>query len=107
MSLNTFENHYKNRNLDRTGQQVIVITPGVGIFEVDKELAQVTSFYINIVLISPQPDLGSFSPSDDETAHHQQRRWQRLDLRGRAAAARGPAPQVPGTGQAAATVRRQ
>ena len=33
MSLNTFENHYLNRNLDRTGQQCIVITPGVGIFE--------------------------------------------------------------------------
>ncbi len=29
MSLNTFENHYLNRNLDRTGQQSIVITPGV------------------------------------------------------------------------------
>ena len=28
MSLNTFENHYLNRNLDRTGQQSIVITPG-------------------------------------------------------------------------------
>ncbi|XP_059081822.1 GATOR complex protein Iml1-like [Tigriopus californicus] len=42
MSLNTFENHYLNRNLDRTGQQSIVITPGVGLFEVDFELAQVT-----------------------------------------------------------------
>jgi hypothetical protein len=29
MSLNTFENHYLNRNLDRTGQQSIVITPGM------------------------------------------------------------------------------
>ena len=28
MSLNTFEHHYLNRNLDRTGQQSIVITPG-------------------------------------------------------------------------------
>ena len=34
MSLNTFENHYLSRNLDRTGQQTIVITPGVGIFQV-------------------------------------------------------------------------
>lgn len=42
MSLNTFENHFLNRNLDRTGQQSIVITPGVGLFEVDFELAQVT-----------------------------------------------------------------
>ena len=42
MSLNTFENHYLNRNLDRTGQQSIVITPGVGIFEVDNELQRIT-----------------------------------------------------------------
>ena len=28
MSLSTFENSYLNRNLDRTGQQSIVITPG-------------------------------------------------------------------------------
>ncbi len=28
MSLNTFENHYLNRNLDRNGQQCLVITPG-------------------------------------------------------------------------------
>ena len=33
---------YLNRNLDRTGQQSIVITPGVGIFEVDRELTQIT-----------------------------------------------------------------
>ena len=42
MSMNTFENHYLNRNLDRTGQQSIVITPGVGIFEVDRELMLIT-----------------------------------------------------------------
>jgi hypothetical protein len=42
MSLNTFEHHYLNRNLDRTGQQSIVITPGVGIFEVDRELTMIT-----------------------------------------------------------------
>lgn len=28
MTLNTFENHYLNRNLERTGQQCTVITPG-------------------------------------------------------------------------------
>ena len=42
ISLNTFEHHYLNRNLDRTGQQSIVITPGVGIFEVDRELTMIT-----------------------------------------------------------------
>ena len=31
MSLSTFENSYLNRNLDRTGQQSIVITPGESI----------------------------------------------------------------------------
>ncbi len=42
MSLNTFENTYLNRNLDRTGQQSIVITPGVGVFHVKRELSHIT-----------------------------------------------------------------
>jgi len=42
ISLNTFEKHFINRNLDRTGQQAIVITPGVGIFEVDRDLNIIT-----------------------------------------------------------------
>ena len=42
VSLNTFEKHFINRNLDRTGQQAIVITPGVGIFEVDRDLQAIT-----------------------------------------------------------------
>ncbi len=63
ISLNTFENHFLNRNMERTGQQSIVITPGllkwkflaifrqlylsislagVGVFEVDRELTQIT-----------------------------------------------------------------
>jgi len=42
ISLNTFEKHFINRNLDRTGQQAIVITPGVGIFEVDRDLSMIT-----------------------------------------------------------------
>ena len=42
ISLNTFEKHFINRNLDRTGQQAIVITPGVGIFEVDRDLNVIT-----------------------------------------------------------------
>lgn len=29
MTLNTFENQYLNRNMDRTGQQAIVLTPGM------------------------------------------------------------------------------
>ena len=42
ISLNTFEKHFINRNLDRTGQQAIVITPGAGIFEVDRDLTVIT-----------------------------------------------------------------
>ncbi|XP_023323795.1 GATOR complex protein DEPDC5 [Eurytemora carolleeae] len=42
ISLNTFEKHFINRNLDRTGQQAMVITPGVGIFEVDRDLTVIT-----------------------------------------------------------------
>lgn len=37
-----FERHYIDRSLDRTGQLSVVITPGVGVFEVDRELANVT-----------------------------------------------------------------
>ena len=42
ISLNTFEKHFINRNLDRTGQQAIVVTPGAGIFEVDRDLTVIT-----------------------------------------------------------------
>ena len=62
MSLNTFGNHYQNRSLDRTGQQSIVITPGVGMFEVDKEMALMTKQRIidsgvgsDLICIGEQP----------------------------------------------------
>ena len=42
MSLNVFEKHYLDRSLDRTGQLSIVITAGVGVFEVDRELTNIT-----------------------------------------------------------------
>lgn len=42
MSLNVFEKHYLDRSFDRTGQLSIVITPGVGVFEVDRELTNIT-----------------------------------------------------------------
>ncbi len=44
MSLNTFENHYLIRNLDRTGQQSIVITPGVGILRCSQPLFMKSHF---------------------------------------------------------------
>ncbi|UYV61354.1 DEPDC5 [Cordylochernes scorpioides] len=42
MSLNVFEKHYMDRSFDRTGQLSVVISPGVGVFEVDRELANIT-----------------------------------------------------------------
>ncbi|XP_042899782.1 GATOR complex protein Iml1 isoform X2 [Parasteatoda tepidariorum] len=42
MSLNVFEKHFMDRSFDRTGQLSVVITPGVGFFEVDRELTIIT-----------------------------------------------------------------
>ena len=36
------EKSYIDRNLEGTGQQMVVITPGAGMFEVDRELATLT-----------------------------------------------------------------
>ncbi|KAG2470314.1 DEPD5 protein, partial [Polypterus senegalus] len=42
LSFNVFDKHYVNRNFDRTGQMSVVITPGVGVFEVDRLLMILT-----------------------------------------------------------------
>ncbi|XP_041349030.1 GATOR complex protein Iml1-like isoform X2 [Gigantopelta aegis] len=42
MSLNLFENYYLDRNFDRTGKVSVVITPGPGVFEVKRELTNIT-----------------------------------------------------------------
>nr|CAB3237409.1 DEP domain-containing protein 5-like [Phallusia mammillata] len=42
MALNVFDRHYVDRNLDRTGQIVVCITPGVGVFDVDRDLTILT-----------------------------------------------------------------
>lgn len=42
MSLNVFEKHHLDRSFDRTGQLSVVISPGVGVFEVDFELTNIT-----------------------------------------------------------------
>jgi len=62
MSLNVFEKHFLDRSFDRTGQLSVVITPGVGVFEVDRELANVTMQRIidngvgsDLVCIGEQP----------------------------------------------------
>lgn len=42
MSLNVFEKHYFDRSFDRTGQLSVVVSPGVGVFEVDFEMTNLT-----------------------------------------------------------------
>ncbi|KAM4763515.1 GATOR1 complex protein DEPDC5 isoform 7-T8 [Cyanocitta cristata] len=42
LSFNVFDKHYINRNFDRTGQMSVVITPGVGVFQVDRLLMILT-----------------------------------------------------------------
>ena len=42
MGANVFEKVYIDRSLEVTGQQLVVITPGAGMFEVDRELATIT-----------------------------------------------------------------
>ncbi|XP_033119517.1 GATOR complex protein DEPDC5-like, partial [Anneissia japonica] len=42
LSLNVFDKHFIDRNFDRTGQLVIIITSGAGVFEVDRELCNLT-----------------------------------------------------------------
>ncbi|XP_074029674.1 GATOR complex protein Iml1 isoform X2 [Leptinotarsa decemlineata] len=62
MSLNVFEKHYLDRSSDRTGQLSVVITPGVGVFEVDRELTNITKQRIidngvgsDLVCVGEQP----------------------------------------------------
>lgn len=51
ISLNVFEKHYLDRSFDRTGQLSVVITPGVGVFEVDRELTNITKQRVCCVLL--------------------------------------------------------
>ncbi|XP_071550419.1 GATOR complex protein Iml1 isoform X2 [Panulirus ornatus] len=62
ISLNVFEKHYLDRSFDRTGQVSVVITPGVGVFEVDRELTNITKQRIidngvgsDLVCVGEQP----------------------------------------------------
>ncbi|KAK9710310.1 vacuolar membrane-associated protein iml1 [Basidiobolus ranarum] len=43
LALNAFDKHYVDRDLLRTGLSIVIITPGTGIFEVDKKLLRVTT----------------------------------------------------------------
>ncbi|CAF1417177.1 unnamed protein product, partial [Didymodactylos carnosus] len=42
LSSSVFERHYVDRPFDRLGQMSLIITPGGGVFEVDRELANTT-----------------------------------------------------------------
>lgn len=42
IEISVFDKHYLERSLDRTGQLAVVISPSVGVFEVDRELTNVT-----------------------------------------------------------------
>lgn len=48
ISLNVFEKHYLDRSFDRTGQLSVVVTPGVGVFEVDRELTNITKQRVSL-----------------------------------------------------------
>lgn len=57
-----FEKHYLDRSFDRTGQVSVVVTPGVGVFEVDRELTNITKQRIidngvgsDLVCVGEQP----------------------------------------------------
>ena len=45
MSLHVFEQHQKDRVLDRTGQMVLVVTAGVGVFEIDMTKGKVGKLF--------------------------------------------------------------
>ncbi|CAF4801319.1 unnamed protein product, partial [Rotaria socialis] len=42
LSSSVFERHFIDRAFDRLGQMSLVITPGAGVFEVDRELTNMT-----------------------------------------------------------------
>ncbi|XP_064646189.1 GATOR1 complex protein DEPDC5-like [Lineus longissimus] len=78
MSLNSYEKYYIDRNFDRTGKVAVVITPGAGVFEVDRELMNVTKqrtidygIGADIVCMAEQPlhavPLFKFHNKNDQT----------------------------------------
>ena len=42
LALNIFDLHHMDRDLTRTGQGVVLISPGIGLFEIDRELLLLT-----------------------------------------------------------------
>jgi len=63
MGLNVFEKYYVDRSFDRTGKLSVVLTPGAGIFQVDRSLANITrqrtidcGSSSNMVCMAAQPE---------------------------------------------------
>ncbi len=42
VTLNLMQFHYLDRDLHRTGQSIVIVSPGCGVFEVDKDLSRIT-----------------------------------------------------------------
>ncbi|TKS80391.1 GATOR complex protein DEPDC5 [Collichthys lucidus] len=73
LSFNVFDKHYINRNFDRTGQMSVVITPGVGVFEVDRLLMILTKQrMIDNALCSPKDSENSLPIQVDYDAYDAQ-----------------------------------
>jgi hypothetical protein len=53
LALNVFDKHFTDRDLNRTGLSVFVVSPGSGMFEIDPDLFKLTkaSFYLFFCLI--------------------------------------------------------
>ena len=58
--VSVYEKFYLDRNFDRTGKLSLVITPGPGVFEVDRELTFITK--------QRTIDIGQLPPRDVITA---------------------------------------
>lgn len=74
-----FERHYIDRSFDRLGQMSVIITPGAGVFEVDRALANMTKQRVldngigsDLVCLGQQPlfavPLFKFIKKDQNTA---------------------------------------
>ena len=86
MGLNVFEKYYVDRSFDRTGKLSIVLTPGAGVFEVDRSLANITrqrtidcGSSSNMVCMAAQPEhaipLFIFTPSDGYGSDYSVPHW--------------------------------
>ncbi|KAL5478011.1 hypothetical protein EMCRGX_G024886 [Ephydatia muelleri] len=62
LALNVFENKHSDVNFGVTGQQLIIVTPGQGVFDVDYDLSRLTKdrvmdrgVAVDVVCLNPQP----------------------------------------------------